>query len=240
MRVSLTTNRVVAILLFFGSSLTLHAGGRNPAAQSDVSETKAVIFGQATDQDGKPAIGIRLVASPLGKVLATALPWVITDQEGRFRFEHLFGWGKYTVYADDPAAGFSDYSQDPDYRASPLAVMLSAEHSQAQFNFRLPPRAGFLYFHLTNQKTREAIDDVEVDVFLAGGPQKWVFSDGQGTDKPVLVPPNRDLLIHVKSSGYREWYVSAGKGKPIHLAPGERMDLDIALEPVSVEDSGAK
>lgn len=228
--------RVLAMFLFMGSLLPLYAKGSNPTAQSDTPQAKAVIFGKVIDQNGQPAKGITLVACPLGKVLATALPWVITDQDGKFRFERLLGWGKYTVYADDPAAGYSDESQDPDYRASPIAVTLSAEHPQTQFNFRLPPRAGFLYFHLTNQKTGGAIDEVEVEVLLAGNPRKLVFSVGQGAGKPVLVPPKRDLLIHVKSRGYEEWYVSAGTGKSIHPDPGERMDFDIALEPQSEED----
>lgn len=240
MRTSGATTCIIAVFLSFGSSLPLHATSGNPTTQSNLSEAKAVIFGRATDPEGKPAKGIRLVACPLGKVLATALPWAVTDKSGKFRFERLFGWGKYTVYADDAAAGYSDFSQDPDYRANPLAVTLSAEHPQAEFNFRLPPRAGFLYFHLMNQKTGAAVDGVEVDIFLAGNPRKWIFSNGQGTDKPVLVPPNRDLLVHVKSRGYKEWYVSPGKGKPIHIAPGERMDLDVALDPENTQDSVAK
>jgi hypothetical protein len=63
-------------------------------------------------------------------------------------------------------------------------------------------------------------------------PEQQVFSISCYSNHVVLIPPEKNLLLHVTSDGYREWDESAGRGKPLHLASGARITLDIQLDPV--------
>jgi hypothetical protein len=51
------------------------------------------------------------------------------------------------------------------------------------------------------------------------------------SDRIVLVPPDRNLLLHVKSDGFREWDESIGTGKPVNVPSGNRVTLDVQLDP---------
>ena len=218
---------------------SLSAGG--VTAQSNEPAANPVVFGRVTDKDGKPAKRIRLTAwrVDIPVINFSSFRSVITDQEGRYRFEDLPGseYGdfaqdrEYLVFATDLEAGYSYISQYPEYRAHPPVVCVSAQHPQAEFNFRLPPKSGFLRFRAINRANGAPIRGATIDVFFAGEPRKGVLWGDQSSDKPILVPPNCDLLIHVKSQGYKESYVSARRGKPIRFTPGERMSIDFLLEP---------
>jgi hypothetical protein len=190
-----------------------------------------VIYGTVTAQDGLPAKGLILNAEPLGVVLGMALPWTKTNDTGAFRFEHL-PLGRYTVFAEDKEEGYSSFSTGVG-GGHPPEVELTTEHSEAEFNLRLPPKAGFLLFHLTNQRSGASISGVEVTVMLAGNPPKFIFGGGSSSSQAVLVPSDQNLLLHVKSWGFREWDESVGKGKPIRIAPGNRLTLDVKLEPAN-------
>lgn len=190
-----------------------------------------LIYGTVTAHEGPLAKGLILNAEPLGVVLGMALPWTKTDDTGAFRFEHL-PLGRYTVFAEDKKEGYSSLSTGVG-GGDPREVELTTEHPEAEFNLLLPPRAGFLLFHLTNQRSGASISEVEVTVMLAENPPKFVFSEGSSSSQPVLVPPNQNLLLHVKSWGFREWDKSVGSGKPIRIAAGDRLLLDVKLEPAS-------
>lgn len=196
------------------------------------SPQKGAIYGTVLAQDGLPAKGLTLNAEPLGVALGMALPWTRTNDVGAFRFEHL-PFGRYTVYAEDKEQGYSSLSTGPARPGRPTEVTLTAERPEAEFNLRLPPRAGFLLFHLTNQRTGSVISEVEVTVMSAEKPPKPIFSGGFPSSQAVLVPSDENLLLHVKSWGFREWSKSVGDGKPIRIAPGNRLTLDVQLEPAN-------
>ena len=187
----------------------------------------AVIYGSAIDRDGQPAKGIWLVAHPLGVTLLGALDRTKTDEHGKFRFE-VSEWGRYTVYAEDRNAG---YSSDCINVVHVKEVRLSPGHPVARFNLRLPPKSGFLKISLTNRRTGEAISGVEVTVVDPREPNSYIFGEGGGTDKDILLPPDEDLLIHVTSWDFKEWDRSAGKGWPIRIHSGDRAVLDVQLDP---------
>jgi 5-hydroxyisourate hydrolase-like protein (transthyretin family) len=200
--------------------------------QEGYQDAPGLIFGHVVDQNGQPAKGVELEAMPLGVVLATVLPRSRTDENGNYRIAAPW-WGRYTVYAEDPDAG---YSQLATYRVGPngpAEVTISRDHPQAEFNFQLPPKAGFLHFHLTDQTTGRPIHGIEVTVLLKEQPPRPVYSSGTSADKPFLVPSDRDILIHVTSWGYKEWNQSAGAGKAIRLSPGAELTLDVSLEPAA-------
>jgi hypothetical protein len=80
-----------------------------------------------------------------------ALPWTKTNEDGAYRFERL-PLGRYTVYAEDKAAGTQISA--PAWEARVLRqAELTAQHPEAEFDLQLPPPAGFLLFHLTNRST---------------------------------------------------------------------------------------
>ena len=191
-----------------------------------------VIYGTVINQDGTPAKGLILNASPLGVPLAMALPWTKTNDTGAFRFQRL-PLGRYTVFAQDEEQGYSSFSTGPAGPGKPPEVQLTTEQPEAEFNLRLPPRAGFLLFHLTNQSTGAPISGVEVTVMSADNPSRPIFGGGQSSSKPVLVPTDKNLLLHVTSWGFREWNQSVGKGRPVRIAPGDRLTLGVQLQPAN-------
>ena len=189
------------------------------------------IYGVVINQAGQSAQGIALKAKPLGVILATALPETRTDQDGKFRFVKLPWWGRYTVFADDLEAGYSEYATRPQESKRLQEVTLSPEHPKAEFNFRLQPQAGFLHVQLKNSKTGQTIPGIEVDVRSAENPDQRLFGIGCYSDRPILVPSDRDLLLHITSWGFKEWSESVGQGKAIRIPPGVRMALEVQLEP---------
>jgi hypothetical protein len=58
-----------------------------------------------------------------------------------------------------------------------------------------------------------------------------VFTESCSSDTVILVPPSENLLLHVKSSGFKEWDESVGKGKPLNVPSGGLLTLDVLLEP---------
>jgi hypothetical protein len=57
-----------------------------------------------------------------------------------------------------------------------------------------------------------------------------VFTMSCYSDHVVLVPPDENLLLHVKSDGFREWDESVGKGRPINVPSGGELTLNIQLD----------
>ena len=228
-RFPVSTCTAMPVLRILACVLTASAA----VAQSQAEfPNRGVIYGTVTAQDGTPAKGLTLNAEPLGVALIMALPWTKTDDTGAFRFEHL-QLRRYTVFAEDSEQGYSSFSTGRGGPGNPPEVELTSEHPEAEFDFHLPPKAGFLMFHLTNLRTGAAISGVEVTVMSAEKPSKFIFSEGSSSTKPILVPSDESLLIHVTSWGFHEWDQSVGKGMPIRIAPGDRLTLDVQLVPAN-------
>jgi len=218
---------VLAKLISIGCFLLASAVAQHPAEQPGWGS----IYGVVINQAGRPAGEIRLKAAPLGVPLATVLPETKTDRGGRFRFVNLPWWGRYTVFADDLQAGYSQFSTRPKDSEGVQEVVISPEHPEAEFNFRLPPQAGFLHFHLKNSATGGNISGIKVDVRSAERPDQIIFGIGTSSDHPILVPSDRDLLLHVSSWGFKEWSESIGRGKAIRVLSGLHVTLEVQLEP---------
>lgn len=198
------------------------------AQQPEAAPGKGVIYGTVLDQNGKPAKDIGLTADPFGMPLGAILPHTQTDVNGHYRLLVRW-WGRYTVYADDEAAGYSQSSTGP-FDVKIRYVTVSAKRPTAEFDLVLPPKAGFLDIHLTNRRTGELITDLMVEVLWAGS-ERIVYGQRCDSRRLILVPPNKRLLLHVRSEGYQEWPKSRGKGMPVRVASGQRMTLKVALEP---------
>ena len=197
------------------------------------SESRAdgVISGTVIGQDGRPAKGIGLTAWP-HMPLGTMLPTTKSNELGQYRFEHLQWWGKYSVVAEDDDAGYSVFSSGLG-RNDPSEVELTPQHHEAEIKVYLPPKAGFLHVRLTNRRTGAEISGMMVALAPMESPEQKIFSMSCASNHTVLIPPEKNLLLHVTSDGYREWDESAGGGKPIHLASGAQLTLDIQLDPIN-------
>ncbi len=118
---------------------------------------------------------------------------------------------------------------------------LTPEKPNAEVRIVLPPKAGFLDIRLTDRTTGAAIRKVSVKVTLADDPDK---SFEMTLNRPVctlvphnscaiLIPPDKPVLVHVWSEGFREWNESAGTGKPLRIATGDQVIWDVQLEPLT-------
>ena len=201
------------------------------AQQHQPPTPKGTIFGMVTDHDGQPAKHLGLVAEPLGVGLGAMLPHTRTDGEGKYRFENVPWWGTYTVYAQDEDAGYSDISTGPAGDSEPPQVEISLEHPAAELNLSLPPKAGFIRIHLNNRRTGETISGMRVAVMPMEKPESPLFTMSCYSDHVILVPPGKNLLLHINSDGFHEWEESIGKGKPLNLPSGKEMVLDVQLDP---------
>jgi len=110
-------------------------------------------------------------------------------------------------------------------------VALSPEQPEAEFNLVLPPKAGFLEIHLTNRETGRVIEAIQVTLMWADDPKKQIFSMSGSSTHAILIPPDKDLLLHVTSWGFGEWAQSVGNGTPIRIHSGSRLALDVELDP---------
>jgi hypothetical protein len=217
------------MLVFFAGVLALFGAAGEDHGQSP---ERGEIHGIVTAQDGTPAKGLRLNAIPRdGAPLGMALPWTKTDETGFYRFVRL-SFGKYSVFAADNNAGYSIFTTGYGSEGN-ASVELTAEHPEAELNVQLPPPAAFLLFHLTNQKTGAPISGIEVTVMTAENPPKFIFSGSQSSADPVLIPSNKNLLLHVKSWGFREWDQSVGKGWQVLISPGDHLAADVQLQPAN-------
>ena len=50
-------------------------------------------------------------------------------------------------------------------------------------------------------------------------------------DRVILIPPQKNLLLHVSSDGFREWDESVGRRRPITLPSGTQLRLAVELDP---------
>jgi hypothetical protein len=201
------------------------------AQQRTEPPPKGVIYGIAIGQDGQAAKGIELNAEPLGVFVFKGMrPHAKTNDAGEYRFENL-DWGRYTVYAEDEKAGYSRISTGPSGNRHPAEVEVTPEHPEAEFKVYLPPKAGFLQVHLTNRRTAVGISGMQVALMPMENPESPLFTMSCYSSQVILVPPDKNLLLHVTSDGFHEWDDSVGRGKPLHMASGTRLTLEVQLEP---------
>jgi hypothetical protein len=208
------------------------------AAQKVQPVPNRVIYGTVITSEGEPAKGLNLAAMPVGVPLATALPHTKTNDRGEYRFVNLPWWGKFNIFADDEKAGYSSYSTGPAGKSRPAEVEVTPEHPKVEFNLSLPPKAGFIRIHLTDPRTGGAIPAMIIAVGPMERPDARLFTDplvftmSCYSDHVILLPPDENLLLHVKSDGFREWDESVGKGKPVNVPSGNLLTLKVQLDPI--------
>ena len=71
---------------------------------------------------------------------------------------------------------------------------------------------------------------VKLQLSVMENPDSPLFTMSCYSNHVILVLPDKNLLLHVTSDGFREWDDSVGKGKPIHLPSGTRLTLEVQLD----------
>jgi hypothetical protein len=111
-------------------------------------------------------------------------------------------------------------------------VRLTAKHPNANLRVEVPPKPGLLDVRAINSAPKAEISDVTVSMKLPGRPKKQSSELGGETDGDFPVPPDRDVIVHVKSDGFREASETRGRGKVVHISSGARMTLEVHLDPL--------
>jgi hypothetical protein len=183
-----------------------------------------VIYGTVVSQNGQPGKRISLYAEPLD--VGGQFPNTRSNDHGEYRFENL-PWGRYTVSADDDSAGYSDDFIDD---GSQPSVEISPEHPKAEFQVALPSKAGLLQIHVTSRRTGADIPWIGVTVAPMEEPRRS-HDHACKSSALILVPPDRNLILHITANGSREWDESAGTGKLIFVPSGTRLTVTVQLDP---------
>jgi hypothetical protein len=97
--------------------------------------------------------------------------------------------------------------------------------------FILPPKYGFLKIDLTNRRTGGGISTMRVTVMAAEKPESPLFAAYWDSKRAVLLPPDRDLLLHITADGFHECDDSGGEGKLLFLPSGTKRTIVVQLEP---------
>ena len=168
---------------------------------------------------------------PLEGVVGGVLPHATTDDHGEYRFVHLPWWGRYTVYAEDQKAGYSTVNTGGYGQTQPPEIVLTPARREAELRVNLPPKAAFLRVHLTNGRTGAPVSGMRITVMRDTNPPSLAFNMSCSSTETVLLPPDKNLLIHITSDGFREWKESVGKGKLLHLTSDSQLALDVELDP---------
>jgi hypothetical protein len=215
--------------------LTSGASGQEPKQPSNGLLT-GTIYGVVIDPDGHPAKGMRLTA--VMQCPGTCSYWTsetVTSQGGEYHFRPLPLGRKYRVFSRKADMEYPRFSPPPT-----AIVELTVDHPNVELRVDHPPKVGILTIHLTDRTTGTVIPRVLVKVEVPDAPDaRWseVWADSSNClffpDCAIPVPPDKQLLVHVASTGFREWDESVGKGKLLLVQSGTRLTWDIQLEPLS-------
>ncbi len=225
--------RMKAALALVALWLTVGASGQEPKQRSN--GLTGTIYGVVIDPDGQPAKGMLLAA--VMQCPSSCSFWMsetVTNQVGEYHFRPLPLGEKYSVFSRKAQMEYPRFSPPPT-----AIVELTVEHPNIELRVDLPPKVGILTIHLTDQTTGAFIPRGLVKIKVADAPDsRWseVWADSSNClffpDCAIPVPPDKQLLVHVSSTGFKEWDESAEKGKPLLVQPGARLTWDIQLEPL--------
>jgi hypothetical protein len=226
-RAARTSLLLVALILAFRTRL----GTRTFAA---IDENSGVIEGTVRYENGNPANGATVYASPMGRPMAAIIPRAATDETGHFVIPHL-QLGKYAVAAEKLDEDYPEMSKQFYSDGKFETVFLSSRHAHDDLNLRLGPKAGVLLGTVADAVTESPLSPC-VELIRASEPNNFLSSNGSlNPNYRLLIPANTGVLVKMWLDGYQPWYfpgtVDKSKLSPAHLRPGEAVTLDIRLQP---------
>lgn len=181
------------------------------------------IRGTVLNDRGEPVAGAKVEVWLSGKPVAAAVPWAPTDKDGRFLVERL-ALEEYVVSAVKEDEGYPDTGSSFYSKGMPVhRVALTAAAPEAETSIVFGPKAGVVTGRVVDSATGQP---------LGSGITMWRIGDDRamlGTsvspDYRVLIPSNVPVDIVFQDDGYESWR----PGKPLRLAPDERIVLNVSL-----------
>jgi hypothetical protein len=160
-------------------------------------------------------------------------PRGITDTNGHYCFDRL-ELGKYVMSADDekkgyPMRGSEFYLWD----SSGPQVTLTATHSQATLDWKIPFKAGVLRIHVSANHLEPHPTHITFDLVVLSRPNLGIDSLMRPLEMAtkestiVLLPPGVDVSLVAIAPGYRRW-PNHGDER-LNLRSGEIKDITIPL-----------
>jgi hypothetical protein len=184
------------------------------------------ILGMVLDEKGSPLVAAQVTPQFLGVgVMHTLIQKVNTDVNGRFRIEGL-DWGPYSVYAGKEADGYPD-TRIPLYRSQPAPrIELSPEHPVREVTVKIGPKGGVFSASVRDGTTHAR---VAVQLTLRRKDGSGLVYLSEPPDFQVLLPSNTDVLVEIRSAGYKPWSYSKGEIRTLRLRGEEHIKLEIIL-----------
>lgn len=187
------------------------------------AQTKGTITVQVLDHVGRPLANATVEFVPIGVILATALPWCLTDASGVCSKD--LGFAKYHVTAMKKADGYPDLTFNfYSHGKWPATTAISRKKPVTRVTFRLGPRAALLTLNIIDSVTEVRIEHVAVTLRPVADPKNF-FSTSLGQDSTVLIPAREDVAVEVEAKGYKPW----DPQNSIRLDSGESKQLTVDL-----------
>jgi hypothetical protein len=229
--------QLIKILCLVVSFLLATSAFAQDAFQSP--KCKGVLRGEAARENGQRVVGLDLTLEPLGVDFDHVLPRTKTERTGRYRFEHICP-SRYTVRVEGEGHGHPAYYHliFRQLTSRVHEVRLTAEHLDANLPVDVPPKPDWLVVRAIDRQTKAEISDVTVRMTLPGTPNNPLSELGPASREGVPVPPDRDVLVHLNSDGFREAKETEGSGKVVHISSGTRVTMRAHLDPLNHSRDG--
>jgi hypothetical protein len=198
------------------------------------AQGKGRIEGTVTNELGKPVSKAKVHAAPMSsRPQASIFRFEETDENGHFSIDQL-DWGEYVLGAMKTEDGYP-FQLNKLYINTPLPrVTLTPQEPVGRVQIQFAWKAALLTGRVTDATTGTPL---QTTFKLSRKPDSMTenYLTSASEDYSVLLPPDTLIYISVYKVGYKTWYFGGGsdpsRRSPHHLGPGERMNLDIALEP---------
>ena len=192
------------------------------------AQQTGTICGSVRDEHGAPAAGVLVEAMDAGRGHSGLMPNYVTDAHGDYCVRDLLFGDQFMLTANDPAKGYPAMWVMFYAEHSPVSgVALTPSAPNAVVNWSIPYKAGFLYVRVTDAQTGKPVKDVSEELAVSGEEQnRWIRG---GLGSPVLLPPDKTVLLTVKAAGYQNW--PAQGAKPLLVTPGAVVKLEVELTP---------
>lgn len=205
-------------------------------SQCQEAAPPGAIHGTVLNEQGQPVAKVKVaLARAYAKPIATLLPKVETDTDGRFSFPRL-ELGTYGLSTEKESDGYPNTRMDL-YKSGPaVQVTLDANDPVKNVTLRIGPKCGKLNASIRNAVTGDPPQDAAIRIWDRNNERHWVAT--MLTSKhEVPVPANTDVGITVTAPGYRAWFYPGSQrdsqANRIVLKPNEKLNVDILLQPES-------
>jgi TonB family protein len=196
---------------------------------------KGQICGIVFNENGDPASNVYVVAmlqSPGGHT--GGYPSTYADESGHYCIGGL-PLGRYTLSGDDeglgyPMRGLSFYSW---HSPAPHVALIPAK-SDANLDWKLPFRAGFLYLHIPAVHSAQEMVPIAVELIVRARPKLGRISDvtspkmGKSDEIKFLLPPQEDVLLRVTAADHQSQADGGCRGMLLNVPPGAIEHVSIA------------